>query len=559
VILAANPPASNPTYDNFDTSGYPGNQCTPLTVAPTVTVTIAGTPTMLVDSTHVLDTGGIDAGYCKKNESFQWRPIGSTGTNAASLTLAPATATAFTGEQVSETATLLDGGGAPIPNGLAHFTITSGPDSGMAADVLTDATGHAVFRYTSSSDGQDVVLATVTTVGAFSSNTSRVSWTDDSPTGWTGTDVGAATPAGSHSLDSLTGSWTIQGGGGSPDSGSDLLHLLSRQVSTGGVAARLGSITGPSAGSEGGLMIRSGSGPGSPYYSVQISVGGVLTVRVRSAAGQPPAALVQLTGQAPQWLWIGPVAGGYRTYTSSDGDTFVPLAGSSTTLDLGSAPQAGLSVNSLDAAQPATGRFDSVMAGVSIPAPVPDVRCPPPWNCVDVGNPTPAGSDSYDPNSATWTIDAGGADISGTADQFRFDWQQVSGDVSVVADVTSQSVSSSQAKAGVMIRASLDPASPNYAVVVSPGAGIKVQRRSTPGASTTKLANPTGTAPVYLKVSRVGPTFTAYTSNDGSTWTLIPGSTTSFTMPATTLGGLAVTSHNTAVLGTVTMAGVMPQ
>lgn len=27
TILAANPPANNPAHDNFDTSGYPGNQC----------------------------------------------------------------------------------------------------------------------------------------------------------------------------------------------------------------------------------------------------------------------------------------------------------------------------------------------------------------------------------------------------------------------------------------------------------------------------------------------------------------------------------------------------
>ena len=63
VILTENPPASNPGYDNFDTSGYPST-CTPVTVAPTVTITIGGVPTTLSDSTHVLDTGGIDPGTC---------------------------------------------------------------------------------------------------------------------------------------------------------------------------------------------------------------------------------------------------------------------------------------------------------------------------------------------------------------------------------------------------------------------------------------------------------------------------------------------------------------
>jgi hypothetical protein len=75
------------TSDDFDTSGFPGNVCTPITVAPTVTITIGGVPTTLVDSTHVLDTGGIDLGFCglngSKNESIQWRPIGAPGSSAA--------------------------------------------------------------------------------------------------------------------------------------------------------------------------------------------------------------------------------------------------------------------------------------------------------------------------------------------------------------------------------------------------------------------------------------------------------------------------------------------
>ena len=75
-----------------------------------------------------------------------------------------------------------------------------------------------------------------------------------------------------------------------------------------------------------------------------------------------------------------------------------------------------------------------------------------------------------------------------------------------------------------MFRASTDPAAPNYPLVVSPGEGIKVQVRKTQGGNTTKLANPAGTTPAYLKITRSGNTFTAYTSPDGVTWTLIPGS-----------------------------------
>jgi hypothetical protein len=182
--------------------------------------------------------------------------------------------------------------------------------------------------------------------------------------------------------------------------------------------------------------------------------------------------------------------------------------------------------------------------------------CPAPWTCADIGSPTPAGSQSFDPNSGTWTITAGGADITGTSDQFRLVGQTLSGDGSVIARVASQSNSSSNAKAGVMLRASADPGSPNYAVLVSPGAGIKVQVRSAQGGTTTKIANPAGTVPVFLKVTRAGSTFTAYTSSDGVTWTLLPGSTATLSLGTSLLAGLAVTSHNTGALGTVTMNDV---
>jgi hypothetical protein len=61
--------------------------------------------------------------------------------------------------------------------------------------------------------------------------------------------------------------------------------------------------------------------------------------------------------------------------------------------------------------------------------------------------------------------------------------------------VASQTNSSSNAKAGVMPRATTDPGSPDYAVLVSPGAGIKVHERSVQGGTTVKLANPSETVP----------------------------------------------------------------
>jgi cell division septation protein DedD len=186
VILTENPPTTNDNFNDFDTTSFPGNNCTPLTVAPTVTITIGGVPTTLVDSTHALDSDGLDKGSCtpKLNESVQWRQIGAgtEGVDTATLTLGPTSTTQLVGQQATETATLLDGSGFGLPNATVAFAVTSGPNAGVSGSAITDATGHASFTYAGAAPGTDTVVASVTSVGTFSSNQTNVIWTNSGPT-----------------------------------------------------------------------------------------------------------------------------------------------------------------------------------------------------------------------------------------------------------------------------------------------------------------------------------------------------------------------------------------
>ena len=182
--------------------------------------------------------------------------------------------------------------------------------------------------------------------------------------------------------------------------------------------------------------------------------------------------------------------------------------------------------------------------------------CPSPWTCLDIGAPTPPGSQSYDSRKKVWTVSGGGADITGLSDQFHFVYQKFNANVSAIAHVLTQSNTSPGAKAGLMIRATKAPGSPNYALLVSPGEGIKVQVRKILNGDTQKLANPKGTTPAWLKVTRSGNTYTAYTSANGTSWTLIPGSAITINLGGRMRVGMAVTSHHPAVLGTATMSGV---
>ena len=152
---------------NFDTSAFPivpcgGTLASGETRIPTITVTIAGTPQTFVDTAHVLDTGGFDLS-CRGNESLQWRQIGTTGIDhpAGRLTLAPASSSASGGSPVTTTAQLTDASGAPLSNVTVNFTILSGPNVGQAGQDVTDSQGNAHFTYTSSTQGADIVQASV--------------------------------------------------------------------------------------------------------------------------------------------------------------------------------------------------------------------------------------------------------------------------------------------------------------------------------------------------------------------------------------------------------------
>jgi len=107
-----------------------------------------------------------------------------------------------------------------------------------------------------------------------------------------------------------------------------------------------------------------------------------------------------------------------------------------------------------------------------------------------------------------------------------------------------------------MLRQSTDPSAPFYTVVVTTQRGIFVLKRATQGGWVSTVTSLAGTVPVYLQVQRSGTTFTAYTSSDGKTWTLIPGSSVTLNLKGTLLAGMAVTSHNVAAVNTATFAAV---
>jgi len=164
------------------------------------------------------------------------------------------------------------------------------------------------------------------------------------------------------------------------------------------------------------------------------------------------------------------------------------------------------------------------------------------------GNPASVGSFVEGP-TGTYTMTASGTDIWGNSDEFHFAYKTLTGVGSMVAKVESIDNTNGWAKAGVMIRESLNPGSIHATMVVTPANGVSFQRRIiaddvSTSANSTTLAE---AAPYWIKIERdMAGNFTAYSSANGSTWQIL-GAPENIQMGANVYIGLALTSHDAAL------------
>jgi hypothetical protein len=344
----------------------------------------------------------------------------------------------------------------------------------------------------------------------------------------------------------------VQGAGADISAAPDAFHFVWQSLpGDGSVSAQITSQQPTNSYAKAGVMLRTGLDPGAPYYAALITPQHGIRVQYRSVQGGAMSNAATPAGIVPAYLMVSRVGVTYTAYTSSDGTNWFPITGSTRKIaGFTGTALAGMAVTSHDVTRLSSVTFTSLALG-----PPPPVPCPVGWNCGDVGAVGLAGSQSL--SGPTWSIQGGGADISSTQDAFHYVWQSLPGDGSVSADVTTQQATNSYAKAGVMVRASSDPAAPYYAALITPQYGIRVQYRSIQGGGSGTVATSPGAVPAYLKVVRSGTTMTAYTSADGITWTAIPGSAKALpNLAGAALAGMAVCSHNVNVLSQTTMTAV---
>jgi hypothetical protein len=149
----------------------------------------------------------------------------------------------------------------------------------------------------------------------------------------------------------------------------------------------------------------------------------------------------------------------------------------------------------------------------------------------------------------TCTVQGAGEDIWGGADQFHFAYKEYTGAMTITAKVESLDDADPFAKAGVMIRDSLEAGSTNVAVLITPENGVRFQYRLVADDATEREFVEGITAPYWIRIQRTsGGLVRAYYSPSGAdnTWTQFTLKTMA-AISGSLYVGLAVTSHVAAV------------
>jgi hypothetical protein len=355
------------------------------------------------------------------------------------------------------------------------------------------------------------------------------------PAPWTSADIGAVAAAGSVTF--ADGRFTVRGSGADIWNTADELHYAYRAESfvfNFEITARIDSVQNLHRWVKAGLMIRESTAPGSRHASLFVTPTterGIAFQR-RTAIGGPSVHTSGPSLTAPVWLKLtraGDVFRGFYRKELTDPWTFI---GQETLTDFPATSLVGLAVSSHVDGRLATATFSEVA-----------FEALPNWSVVSIGG---SNADATFDNTR-FSIDGSGADIWGTSDAFTLvRGSFLSSNMVFTARVLNIENTHRWAKAGVMIRGTLDADSAHVMVIVSPGQGIAMQWRAATGGVTMSTAPVAGTAPAWVRIDRVSGTYTGYTSSDGVTW--IPLGSVS--IPDPSYIGLAVTSHNATAIAT---------
>ena len=555
----------NKRYQSFTFSASPSSQ----TTAPgnSTTYTAAVTAQGNFAGTVSLSVSGLPSGV-----TASFSPATISGSGSSTLTVVtststalgtyPLTITAYSMGTITQTANV----SLVVETQVAApaFSPAGGSYTSAQAVTMSSSTSGATIRYTTDGSAPTETHGTVYSAAVNISATTTLKaiayksgYADSSivsatytisgstlPSGWSDTDIGGPGLAGSASYSGST--FTVSGSGADIYGTADQFNYASQSVNGNlTVTAYVASQTNTNSWAKAGVMIRESTAAGAAYVGVYITPGKGASLQYRPSDNATAINGPETTGlTAPYWVQLVRNGSTFTASISPDGVTWTVFG--TETVTMTTAATAGLAVCSHDNTQLSTATFSNVTVNV----------LPSTWTDLDIGAPGLTGSASY--SGTTFTVSGSGADIYGTADQFHYVYQPTSStSVTITERVVTQTDSNVWAKAGVMIRESTAAGSTYVGIYITPGKGASLQYRATTNASAINGPEVTGpVAPYWVRLTRSGSTFTAYTSTNGTTWTSVGSETVTMATDATT--GLAVCSHDNTQLSTATFDNVTP-
>ena len=468
---------------------------------------------------------------------------------AVSSIAAPSAPTSLVGSVASSTSvnlqwTIGSGGGA-----ASGFTIEASTDGTNYNTVATAPAGAATYQVTG------LVPATLYTFRVSATNAAGISTPSNTttaatlaaalgtpPKGWTSADIGSPRIAGTTSYNA--GTYTISGNGLDIWGQSDQFRFVSRQnVGNATITARVTSQTNTGNTAKAGVMFRASNAANAAYVDLVQTPGGGVRLQWRNVTpGAKPQMIIGGTYANPVWLQLNRSGQQFTAFVSTDGLQYSQIG--TVTVALPVESLVGLAASSFNANSASTATFDNVSLQASNA-----------WMSSDIGSPAIAGSATFSPDLGSITLTGSGTGIRGTSDQFQYADQMTTGNVTVSAEVMSQTGTNGWAKSGVMIRASSDPGSAYVAVTQTVGNGLSFEWRTASGATEKYLENlPVVHGAVYIKLVRAGNTFVGYYSTDGVKFSQL-GSVT-INMGTNTFSGVATTSHDVTTANTAVFTNV---
>jgi regulation of enolase protein 1 (concanavalin A-like superfamily) len=404
------------------------------------------------------------------------------------------------------------------------------------------------------------------------------------PTRWRTADIGAPATRGAAGHDA--GTFGVMGSGDLAETSDQFRFVYTTADGDLDFIARVPVVGDTDPWARAGVMVRESLDANAAHASMLLSHSGGTMFQRRAFGGAASTSTLGSDSPAAIWVKLSVRSGSVSAYESSDGVAWELVGTEAVTLP--SPYYVGLAVTSHDAANAVTANIDSVRIqttqldspqssrtadsrvasgdagadGAQLAAPPSSLAAgdgpivaaavPSEWTSVDIGSPSRAGSSDY--NAGAFTVIGGGLDIWSTSDQFHYVYQQVTGDIDIVARLATLTEVDGWSKAGLMLRGALTANAAHASLFGSGSNGLAFQRRRNAGVMTDHTAAGGNQEPVWLKVTRRGSTISVFTSTTGTTWTAAGSDT--ITLPATFYVGLAVTAHSGSATATATFDNV---